>query len=109
MNKFEKIFSSQDFGFNVSREVDDLMRDSRREALQDALSRVDDLDDCWAVFRQSITETIVDDVTFRQVLCDSRIRVGRAIVGSEYDKILKMAADSLIKSDRSEVLLEAAL
>lgn len=107
MDKFEEIFSSRDFEFNASREVDDLMRDSRREALQDALSRVDDLDDCWAVFRQSITETIIDDAVIRQVIYDSRMQIGRAIVESEYEKILKMAAEGLIERCRSEVMNEA--
>lgn len=65
MDKFEEIFSSRDFGFNASREVDDIMRENRREALQEALSRVYDLDDCWEVFRQSITETIIDDAVKR--------------------------------------------
>lgn len=108
MDKFEEIFSSRDFGFDASREVDDIMRESRREALQDALTRVDELDDCWAVFRQSITETIIDDAVIRQVVCDSRMQVGRAIVESEYEKILKMAAERLIERCRSEVVSEAA-
>ena len=108
MDKFEEIFSSRDFGFNASREVDDIMRENRREALQEALSRVYDLDDCWEVFRQSITETIIDDAITRQVIYDSRMQIGRAIVESEYDKILKMAADGMMKSYRSEVVKEAA-
>lgn len=102
------LFGPEDFQFDPSREVDDLMREGRRDALEDALSRVDELDDCWSVFRQFITEAIVDDVVIRRVIIDTRKDVAKAIVESEYDRLLDMSAHKLISQERTAVMVKAA-
>lgn len=108
MPTFDEIFDDADFSFDPTLEVEGELRDGRRAALEDALSRVDDLDDCWAVFRQAITETILDSVVVKEVVSSSRKRVARSIVATEYDRLVNIAANKLITRDRAAVLTEAA-
>lgn len=108
MPTFDEIFDDADFAFDPTIEVEGELRDGRRAALEDALSRVDDLDDCWTVFRQAVTESILDSVVVKEVVSSSRKQVARSILASEYDRLVNIAANKLISRDRATVLTEAA-
>lgn len=108
MPTFNEIFDDADFAFDPTIEVEGELRDGRRAALEDALSRVDDLDDCWTVFRQAVTESILDSVVVKEVVSSSRKQVARSILASEYDRLVNIAANKLISRDRATVLTEAA-
>lgn len=104
---FDEIFGDTDFEFDPSLEVDRQLRDSRRAALEDALSRVDDVDDCWDIFRQAITQSILDSQVIRQILVVCRAEIARSVHATEYDRLVNIAANKLITRDREAVLTEA--
>lgn len=108
MSVYEEIFDSNDFEYEAARDVDSLVQDSRREALEDALSRLGTLDECWEVFRQFVTEAIVDDDVFRKIVLRSRAEIALRIVESEYDKVLNIAALKLMNRKHEDVVTKAA-
>lgn len=102
------IFDQNDFDYDTSQDIENQLRDTRRELMEDALSRVVSLDDCWAVFRQAITESILDDTLFRSVIYETRVSIAKSMLEDEKDRIANIAALKVISQERNTVAVAAA-